>query len=1315
MATVLLSAAGSAIGGSIGGSLLGVGSAAIGQAVGATLGGLIDNAVLGGGSSPVQLGKREALQLPKASEGEPIARLFGRMRCSGQLIWSTRFKENVSTSSQGGKATSQTVREYSYSISFALGLCEGKIDRIGRVWADGNLFDLSSVSHRLYRGDDTQLPDEKIEAVEGVGNAPAYRGLAYIVFEDFPIKRFGNRVPVLNFEVIRSANVSEELAAQHGFTSPLRELVSGVCLSPGTGEFALDPQPVHYKFPNGSTRYANINNSFGKADILASLDELDGDLPNCNSVSLVVSWFGTDLRCGECQVRPQIEEPGRKSAPFGWSVAGLTTSNATQVSLDDEVRPNFGGTPSDGSVVRAIQELKARGKRVVFYPFLLMDIPASNELLNPYTGLVGQPTFPWRGRITSSLAPGLPGSPDKMQAAHDEVESFFGSASAADFSIANGTSSYSGPGEWRFRRFILHYAALCALAGGVDGFCVGSELRGLTTLRAGEADFPAVAELKSLVAEVRHLLPQAKIGYAADWSEYFGYHPQDGSGDLYFHLDALWSDENIDFVGIDNYFPMSDWRHGAAHLDKSSGAKSVYDASYLQANIEGGEGYDWYYTSQLDRDSQLRTPISDGAYGEDWVWRPKDLRSWWSNSHHDRPNGVRSGSPTAWVPKSKPIWFTEVGVPAVDLGTNEPNKFVDRNSSESALPFGSRGNRDDLIQSAGLAAVISYWSDPENNPTSPVYGDRMIPGDGIFVWNWDARPWPDFPMRESVWKDGPNHATGHWISGRISSGALSEAVAEVVEQSGLTSFDVSRLSDQVDGYLVDSFATGRELLQPLALVHAFGVRQSRDLLEMIVESEDAEKILEVDGLVLDLMSQTSAITRQIGAEAADVGTVQVYYSRGDLDFRLGVSEARCDSAGGGTSERVSVPIFMPAHRAEDLASRRLSDGLNAAERITFRLPLSHLGLEPGDILQLDDGSSQSKVMIDRVVGLLEREVEAIPLRDRAVPTATSGLRQSEAPSYLPPAPLAVQFIDLPIATGSVEDAWPWVAVHADPWPGDVLLYRSASETGFEPIATITRPAMIGETLTPLVFGQPDRWQSVDNFRVSVRSGALSSSAELDVLNGENRLAVQWPDGAWEIIQFCGAELVGENEYALHKLLRGQRDTMWGDRWGTTLPANAPVVVLDKSLVQVPLESELRGLDRNYRAASVDVPIDHFSVASNSTAFMGLGIKPFAPAHLRVQQDYASGAFEASWVRTTRVGGDSWQGLDVPSDEPDEKYFVEIVSNGEIVRSVTVTGNSFSYSLDDQLDDGLSSDASIRVARVSQVFGPGNFAEIELNV
>jgi hypothetical protein len=323
---------------------------------------------------------------------------------------------------------------------------------------------------------------------------------------------------------------------------------------------------------------------------------------------------------------------------------------------------------------------------------------------------------------------------------------------------------------------VLHLAFLGKAAGGVDAYVIGSELRGLTWLRNSASTYAFVDALIDLAADVATILPEAKLTYAADWREYFGHQPTDGSGDVFYHLDPLWADENIDAIGIDCYWPLSDWRDGTSHLDYAEGIRFIHDLNYLKSNIEGGEGFDWYYASSADRAVQQRTEITDG-YGKPWVFRYKDIRSWWSIVHFNRPGGVESSTATPWTPEAKPFWFMELGCPALDKGTNQPNVFYDPKSSESALPYFSQGQRDDLIQRRYARAFLE-WYDPDhpdftetNNPRSNQYAGRMVERSRIMLYTWDARPYPAFPGLRSVWADADNWQFGHWLTGRFGSAA----------------------------------------------------------------------------------------------------------------------------------------------------------------------------------------------------------------------------------------------------------------------------------------------------------------------------------------------------------------------------------------------------------------------------------------------------------------------------------------------------------------------------------------------------------------
>lgn len=624
-----------------------------------------------------------------ASESGAINRHWGRNRLAGNIFWSTRFLETKSVTVQstgggkgGGGGTETTTTNYSYSVSLAVAFCEGSERvQLGRVWVDGSLLDLSQVTWRFYRGTETQTADSLMVSVEGSGNVPGYRGLCYLVLENFQLEKYGNRIPQLTAEIIKGPKT---LGGDE-----LESVMQGITLIPSAGEFVYGTQNYVSSSGDGNSQSENVHNNLGVANVIKSLDVLEASGPNVTTVMVVVSWFGSDLRCATCTIKPKVEFNTNKTAvPSDWSAGGIARAAAENVSYDGNGDPYYGGTPSDQTVRELIAELKDRGFRVVIYPFILMDIPPSNTLPNPYSdnaGGSGQATFPWRGRITVSPAAGYAGTVDKTGTAATQIAAFTGTAAAGHFGSWNGsTIPYSGPAEWSYRRFILHYAKLTAdLLGAGDAFIIGSEMVTMTQSRSSASAYPFVSDLVTLASDVSSILGSTTlVSYAADWSEYHSHRPGDGSNDVYFHLDPLWSSSNIDFIGIDNYLPISDWRDGADHLDYQAGYRSIYLEAYLQDNIEGGENYDWFYASEAARLSQSRTVIADATYSKPWVYRNKDIRNWWANAHYNRPGGTESGSATSWTAESKPIWFTEFGCPAVDKGTNQPNVLLIQNRAK---------------------------------------------------------------------------------------------------------------------------------------------------------------------------------------------------------------------------------------------------------------------------------------------------------------------------------------------------------------------------------------------------------------------------------------------------------------------------------------------------------------------------------------------------------------------------------------------------------------------------------------------------------
>ena len=580
MATLVLQSIGAVAGQFLGGPI----GAAIGQTIGAVAGSAIDQRLFAPGGRDVSGPRLTSLSGIASNEGPAIARVYGRARVGGQMIWATRFEETSSTSRVGGKgggggaSSSQTT--YNYNANFAVGLSEGPIGQVRRIWADGREIDQTRFNIRLHQGHEDQPADPLIIAKEGADYAPCYRELAYVVFEKMPLAEFGNRVPQLSFEVVRPLG-------------GLCEMIRAVDIIPGSGEFAYATSARFNILELGGSTAENRHNLVAESDWSASLDQLQATCPNLRKASLVVSWFGDDLRAGQCTIAPRVESQDKVVSGETWSVAGVERAVAKQSSRING-RPAYGGTPSDASIKAAIADLKARGIAVALYPFVMMDIPSDNTLSDPWTGAASQPAYPWRGRITCDPAPGRPQSSDANAAAGVQVSNFFG-ARVLEYN------------DWSYRRFILHYARLCADAGGVDAFLIGSELVGLIRVRSASGVYPAVQELIALAFEVKAILgPNTKVSYAADWTEY-GAHVLDGGAEVRFPLDALWASPAIDAIGIDFWAPLSDWRDGD-HLDARI-SNSIYQLDYLRSRMDAGEAFDFYYASIEERNRQVRTPI----------------------------------------------------------------------------------------------------------------------------------------------------------------------------------------------------------------------------------------------------------------------------------------------------------------------------------------------------------------------------------------------------------------------------------------------------------------------------------------------------------------------------------------------------------------------------------------------------------------------------------------------------------------------------------------------------------------------------------
>ncbi|QIB35102.1 baseplate multidomain protein megatron [Ancylobacter pratisalsi] len=1290
MATLLLGAAGAAVGG----ALLGPVGAVAGRALGALGGTVLDNMLVTRGRH-IEGPRLNDIGTMTSTEGAPIPRLYGRARMSGQVIWAAPAEEVVSTQVQsGGKGgtsfgPSATTTTYSYFGSFAVGLCEGPVNRIGRIWADGQLLDTQGLTLRLHTGGPDQLPDPLIEARETA--PPAYRGLAYLVFERLPLADFGNRLPQISVEVERAIGA-------------LETRLTAVTLIPGATEFGYDTREIRRVQHPGAYEPENRHNTLADTDFDAALDHLLALCPNLRRVALVVSWFGDDLRAGQCRIRPGVERRDKTTSaaqPVEWRVAGEIRPGAYLVTQHDG-HPAYGGTPSDESVRYAIERLKARGLAVTLYPFVMMDIPVGNTLPDPWSGAGTQPTYPWRGRITCDPAPGRPGTPDGTGAAASQVAALFGTAAAADYAIGGGQVIYTGPEEWTLRRMALHYAKLSVLAGGVEAILIGSEMPALTRVRSASGMYPAVSAFAALATDVKAIVGAGtKVGYAADWTEY-GSHALDGGTELRFPLDPLWASPAIDFIGIDWYAPVADWRDGDAHLDAASFA-SGYDRAYLAGNVRGGEGFDWYYPDDAARLAQNRVPITDGAYGEPWVFRQKDIAAWWGNAHFERVGGVRSPTPTAWVPGAKPVRLTEFGCAAVDKGANRPSVFPDPKSVESGVPPFSNGQRDDLMQRRHLEATLDAFETVAANPVSGLPSGRMLDTASLYAWTWDARPYPVFPLAGQVWADGANWETGHWLSGRLGAAPLAELCATMAADFGVGNLDSSTLRGVVDGYVVDRPMSMRAALESLAAAFAFDLVGDGAVLRLRPRGGAEVMSVRDDDIVAGDDVAAPSFTR--AAESELPLSVTLSFLDGTADYRRITAASRRLAGQARADAGLDIAMVAPSGLASGLAEMWLQDAWAGRESVRFTLPPSALALEPGDVVRFErDGRAR----LLEITEIEDREARVVSARGIDPSIFALAVRSSRAVTIaLPPSPGPPELMVMALPTLSASEPAPvlaHLAAFADPWPGSMAVWRSLDGASFQRVETVAAPTPMGETVTELAPGPNWHWNRGATLEVQLYSGAIAAASEETVLGGANVLVLLAPGRAAEIMQFQDAELIGAMRWRLRGLLRGQVGTEAASR--APWPVGTRLVLFDDNLVSAATGLDLLGRAVTYRVGRADRDHGDAGVSEVSAQIGPAALLPLSPVHARARRTGAG--VEISWIRRTRIDGDSWELLEVPLGEASEGYLVEVLNAGAVVRSFTVGTPALLYAAGQEIADfgAPQSFLDLRIAQLSASVGPG---------
>lgn len=540
-------------------------------------------------------------------------------------------------------------------------------------------------------------------------------------------------------------------------------------------------------------------------------------------------------------------------------------------------------------------------------------------------------------------------------------------------------------------------------------------------------------------------------------------------------------------------------------------------------------------------------------------------------------------------------------------------------------------------------------------------------------------------------------------------------VAELLQQAGLTSsdYDVTRLTDTLEGFILDRPITVRAALEYLTSAFFFDIVESDGILKCVPRGSESIKSVPEDDLIPAKKKGVQDVLEINYAQELELPQrVNVTYLDRPFNYDPVTQTSQRQVVRAVDQVTVNLPIVMGATRAKQISDITLYGTWKERTSFNLTLPPKYVRIEPTDVITVTVNNVPHEMRVFKTNmeanGVMKVSAVAEDISSYDFYTPPGETSSTLEPPTLVPGTIA-KFVDAPpLPSDTVANQGLLrigVAADGQNWNGSAI-YRSddGGEAGgntFTLLAGMDGAATFGAITTALPAGPFEVWDTVNEVEVILTSGSLASVSELGVFNGANAALI-----GNELIQFENAQLIGENTYKLTKLLRGRQGTEWAIG---THAAGERFMALTPALYTTAIANNLIGRQLFYKAVSVGNSLGNTDELAFT--YTGRNLKPFAPVHVTGVRG-GSGNLTISWIRRSRVDAEWRDGVGIPLGEESEVYEVDILDGSTVVRTTPATSPTASYSAADQTTDfgSVQSSIDVKIYQLSAVVGRGYAAE-----
>lgn len=534
--------------------------------------------------------------------------------------------------------------------------------------------------------------------------------------------------------------------------------------------------------------------------------------------------------------------------------------------------------------------------------------------------------------------------------------------------------------------------------------------------------------------------------------------------------------------------------------------------------------------------------------------------------------------------------------------------------------------------------------------------------------------------------------------------------SEFIEAGDL---DVSQLTGNVRGYRIPGAQSIRSSIQPLQNAYFFDIFPSGYQIKCLPRGRAPVKTISGDDLDARLFGQAPSVelpmSREMDSQLPRKVIVRHLDAARDYDINEQYSPERISSQSVNIRE-YDLPLVLTPDEASQVAEVLQYAPWKERVALQFNLPPTHLDLEPADVVILETDKGTFTVRLDILEYLSTGVVSVKSARLEEVNAWTSSAVGGQG--ITPDGTIAfggdsdLVLLDIPLIRDVDDEAGFAVAMagQTSAWPGGVLMRSTDNEQTWDDLQSFSSPVTAGIARDPLTVHDSlvidrDSTLTIDLFSEDMD---LESITEAQLLQNRHWCAYG-ADGRWELIRFANQTLNADGSYTISTLIRGARGT---ERFtGTHQVGDLFVFLDDDDLAFVGADLQFLRVERDYRGVTVGQDLD--DVGSTQFAYNGVNLKPLSPVHpagtLNVND------WDLSWVRRSRLSTSWWTtGVERPLGEETESWEIDIMDGSTVVRTLTATTNSVTYTSADQVTDFGANQTSMtaRIYQMSATVGRG---------